>query len=480
VVRIAAVSPSIERRYGPQEWHRLVLKARADMSRYLALDQIKAGDIILSPCWDFSSVSIRVASLSKYSHAILALSPTIWFEADAPGVHYRCPTSKVVWDSERRYFRLGYKIPRGYQYTLLRRTGIPHIETREGEHWFAKKLIDVTADHAFLDYARFAQFLPLVKFGLGELHLAKYLANILDQGKPSHYSGPFCSGLVASCYKRLDDYEGVDLNLFPVEPDRVSPRALGKNDKLTPMQPMQAVFDGHEKELPARFKCVEEHYRRLADADLLLLESDFAELAKQHTTESEDRGAMFGMIGRLVSTIAKGKRLGGEEVNFDHDKYTRTVMIHTDESVKGFKEFFGRLQARARNSVTKAYIASSRYAAIVQSFERCKDGCFDHYWRPPGHKSSESPCEKEDGVGCFVANQYVHRATDQLLEVFPDYKSNISYDLSGLDVDKLRKQSEEALKEAKAKHAEWLSRKEAYDRQVEEARELVAKWTSRS
>jgi hypothetical protein len=369
-----------------------------DMSRYLALDQLKPGDIILASCNDRISWLIRILSVSWYSHSILVISPTIWFDADDPGAQYRCPESKVVYDGE--HFRLGHKIPKGYRYDVFRHKQL-HPQgngpTQEEEHKFVKDLIDATTVHAFLSYPDLAKFLRLLKFRLGETGFAKYVAKLLDKGKPpSRYSGHFCSGLVASCYSGLN-FRGSSLNLFTKEPDRISPRALSINNKLTKLRRTQTIFEGHEKELPpGEFKEKEADCRERAEthAKFLFWRSDMADMVRVIDFWLEDIKDGFVQLRDILSTInetvSEIVKLNVERSDLQDEDLGHARIKHSEESVdelqpanSGFqksvtllKSFFTeQFQPKTRRQVAEAYISFFFYLRALRSFKGFKGGC---------------------------------------------------------------------------------------------------------
>ena len=78
------------------------------MQRYLALDAIKAGDIILAASPTMTSYGIRAASFSRVSHAAIAIHPLIWFEALSDGVQYTIHEPTFVLSDDHVRFGLFY------------------------------------------------------------------------------------------------------------------------------------------------------------------------------------------------------------------------------------------------------------------------------------------------------------------------------------------------------------------------------------
>lgn len=137
------------------------------MARYLALDVIRLGDIVLSAGPTRTSIGIRFATFSRVSHAALALHPLIWFEAlGSSGVVHKVVEPELVWDGEK--VRLAVKIPGGETYIVKRMKAAPYCaDDPVARHAFARSLIQATSRFAFLNYATPDKFLPMLKFKLG-------------------------------------------------------------------------------------------------------------------------------------------------------------------------------------------------------------------------------------------------------------------------------------------------------------------------
>ena len=118
------------------------------MARYLALDVIEPGDIVLTAELTKPSLAIRLASGSRVSHAALALHPLIWFEAVDSGVGYRLIRPELVGDGKR--IRLGLKIGRGETYIVKRMKDAPYrTEDPMATHAFARSLMQATSQYAW-------------------------------------------------------------------------------------------------------------------------------------------------------------------------------------------------------------------------------------------------------------------------------------------------------------------------------------------
>ena len=135
------------------------------MQRYLALDAIKAGDIILTASPTMTSYAIRAASFSRVSHAAIAIHPLIWFEALGDGVQYTIHEPTFVLSGDR--VRFGLSVAPGERY-IVKRPQINGPQDDLQEYQTAKALIEASSKYAFLNYALRSKFLQLARFGLGE------------------------------------------------------------------------------------------------------------------------------------------------------------------------------------------------------------------------------------------------------------------------------------------------------------------------
>lgn len=196
------------------------------MGRYLALDNIQPGDVILSAEPTLRSIAIRVltGSLSS-SHVAIAIHPLIWFEAVGEGLRYKVIDPELVWSGDK--LNLAMRWPAGSRFKI-RRPSAPLSDnvSREGRAIVAQRLIDVTSRFAFRDYARPEDFFALLRLGLGESKLAKRLASMLGRNRFRSFTGPFCSWLLAACY------EAIHYPMFDSAAQRITPGAISRSRRF--------------------------------------------------------------------------------------------------------------------------------------------------------------------------------------------------------------------------------------------------------
>jgi hypothetical protein len=367
------------------------------MAKYLALDCIKPGDIILSKEKTTQSRLIRGLSFSDFSHAQIAIHPMMWFESADLGVQYQIisPNStfipQIVWDRRKGQFRLGLELKGGNNFEVKRLSDAVDLKTRLDEHKFANKLIDVTSKYAFLNYAKLDKFLPLLRFKLGERRFFSLLANAFDKGGVEFYPGPFCSWLVASCYQDMG------LSLFDVDAQRISPGALQRNRRL---DTVSAVFEGDIKQLPPHFREVKSTRDQIEICyNLMSAYSQSADITKGMTEYVSD-------VGLFVSTVLSYIKLKNSGQTFD-DKSDEI----TSRNIEILKSCFREQQKFIRHQVVKFYGGCANYISDFRSFNDCVKAC-----QAPAPLNAHRWCETEGS--CVLATERYSQLQAELKQVF--------------------------------------------------------------
>lgn len=344
------------------------------MERYLALDNLRPGDILLTaePTW--TSAAIRLATFSRVSHAVLVLHPLIWFESvRRGGVGYRVAhaTDKVkgaaadhsdrdvkkerqpelVWD--KTTVRLGLKIGPGEKYIVKRmKDGLPYQSDDPATiHSFARKLIASTSCFAFWNYSQPDQFLEILRGGLGRFRFVRRLAEKLSRSSSTLYRGPFCSWLVVDCYQALG------LKLFDANPDAITPRALDRSKKL---EEIECVIRAEPLSIGPRFEAVADRFQRSVAGNRINLET-LATLAAQAKSIME-HNAILHPIKQDLQALLKGTTL---------DKLPDTLAIYNKQLAQSFKDF----QQSAQTRVTDAYRELSPQSEAIPLIAPCLREC---------------------------------------------------------------------------------------------------------
>ena len=196
------------------------------MPDYLALGALQPGDVILSAARTLRSTLIRFGTGSlTASHAAIAINPLIWFESVGLGVRYQFIRPELVWDGHD--VRLAMALPQGERFSV-RRPLIPLFDTASAHdrHAVAKQLIAASSRFVFLNYPPPSAFLATLRLSLGDSAFARFAATVLDRRQKVFHPGPFCSWLVAECYRDLGR-DGLGQR-----PESVTPAALARSKAL--------------------------------------------------------------------------------------------------------------------------------------------------------------------------------------------------------------------------------------------------------
>lgn len=355
------------------------------MGRYLALDQIAPGDIILSSARTLPSAGIRLATFSRVSHAALALHSLIWFEAlGNTGVAYQVVEPEPVWDGST--IRLGMRVPPGERYFVKRLVEPPF---RPGDsfarHRFAQSLIQATSQYAFLNYAAPDKFLPMLRFKLGDRRFLQFLAQTLDRRGTRLYPGPFCSWLVASCY------QDVDLTVFDKEPQKMSPGAI---DRSANLELIAADIEARPIDLPLRFQAFSRDLRSafVLSRNNLYAISRGAALAK---TVAEVNSRFKGFGKRAAELLESGELADMTDDLVSIDK-------RSDREFDDWRQ-------RAQDALDAAYGQLVFTSESADALAPCWSECLE-----------DSPSCRTSVTGCVRVTRRALEIGESLYEVFPN------------------------------------------------------------
>lgn len=357
------------------------------MKRYLALDTIQPGDVILSAEPTVRSIAIRVltGSLSS-SHVAIAVHPLIWFEAVGEGLRYRVVNPELVWSGEKLSFALPW--PAGTRFKIRRPDALlTGDDSMEDRTIVAKRLIDATSRFAFLDYAPPEAFLPLLKLGFGKSKLAKRLTLILGRDRFSTFAGPFCSWLVAACY------EAIGHPMFNSAAQRITPAAISRSRHFVTIP---SIIRGVPIEDRAAFKILVDNFRSC----VMLTEKSIA---------SAGNGALLAKeVARANHWLRRLLKSGRRRLGVGIPSKTASDLHFIQEQQKRtFEEFRGRLV----ESLLLSYKNLETHVAALNEIAACKTKC----QRPILNGKS---CDDYDSSSCSLANRGFARSSAEISKFF--------------------------------------------------------------
>jgi len=321
------------------------------MPVYLALDAIQPGDVILSAARTLRSTLIRFGTGSlTASHAAIAIHPLIWFESAGLGVDHQFIRPELVWDGHD--VRLAMALPRGHQLSVRRPlTPLFDAASSRGRHAVAKQLIASSSRFVFLNYPPPSAFLATLRMGLGDTAFARFAATVLDSRQKVFHPGPFCSWLVAECYRDLERDD------FGSRPQALTPAAIGRSKALVTVdakvigEPLRGVA-GIDAYLRVLNSTVEKSARLLGDL------SAAASFTNQITTINDK-------IGEFAS---RGWALAGTKLPPQDaavlDGIAARQRIH-----------FADWQARSIAALENAYASISAFSEQVRKLSPCRLQC---------------------------------------------------------------------------------------------------------
>lgn len=356
------------------------------MTRYLALDRIKPGDIVLSAGLTRTSIGIRLATFSRVSHVAVALHPMLWFETLArKGALYKIVEPELVWDGKN--VRLAMKIPRGECYFIKRLKVAPYCDDDPiARHTFARSLMQATSSFAFLNYATPDKFLPMLKFRLGRTRLARFIVRHLERPYSGLFPGHFCSWLVTELYN------GLGLTLFDVNADRITPGAIDRSEKLYSVDSRIKAFTLAIPPHLESFEC----QLRLAVV-----------MARENLSTSFTNASVAKSMAVLNEHITALKRVGGN----------RLREVASDEAVdalgelgEGSKEDFALCQSDTMESLGLAYAHLATSSELAHLLTVCQQDCSNQ--RQGGRSCAHLS-------GCHKLTEGFLKSTDDLYKVFP-------------------------------------------------------------
>jgi len=354
--------------------------------RYLALDAILPGDVILSSARTLRSVLIRLGTGSfRASHAAIAIHPLIWFESVGSGVRYQIIEAQLVWDGER--IRLAMLIPSGERY-LIRRPVQPFCTAEHAADRYStsRQLIDVTSRFAFLNYARPSAFLATIRLGLGDSAFSRFLSAAMDRRHRIFYPGPFCSWLVAECYRDL----GKDL--FGDRPHAVTPAALSRSSRLVSL----------DADLRGAARIDTTTRTRSFERDLQVA----LELASQHLTTISSGAVLAKGITQMNEYIRGVVRRGW---------HIRGAALprQIEDTFRGIEDkqlaTFGKWQTQVKNALDLAYPSICVHTDQIGRLRECYARC--SMSEPNGGRCHPDSCH-------FVTQGFL-QTLEALYTVFP-------------------------------------------------------------
>lgn len=357
------------------------------MARYLALDALRPGDIVLSAVPTLTSLGIRIGTFSRVSHAALVLHPLLWFEAlGSTGIGYKVIEPALVENDQA--IRLGMPVPRGGAYYVKRFEPEPYAAADAvAKHAFARKLVEAASRFAFLNYAAAEKFLPMLRFKLGDTGVARFIANNVKRSGKELYPGPFCSWLVADCYR------DVGLPLFDIESVRITPRALDHCPKLRTVA--GTIIEAAPLQIPPRFKHIDQRIQIAVgfSRQNLATISQGASLAKGVT----EMNAYFTALGLHGAQLFDSEALA---------QSARNLAPIDQQSRDDFADW----QKQTQDALDVAYPNLESSVVPAASLTPCRDACLDE---TGGRLAcSEMP-------GCRRATDGFLQTLEDLYTVFP-------------------------------------------------------------
>lgn len=221
--------------------------ARCRDDRYLNLSLLRPGDVILTfpSGLPVESAAIKILCGGQYSHAILVLKPTVWYESEDNGVGKTLifPDRVEVNDGCARLLRC---LDRYGAVGVFRH---PRLEDAQEEQ-LTLRLEEITNGLTYKrypNYVRIAEDLRLLK----DVPLREHLFRLISRvDKPGLNEGMFCSEVVAYVFKSLG-FPFKDKEPHEVRPSDISDESisgLDKKDFICGSDPTAAVAE----ELPFR------------------------------------------------------------------------------------------------------------------------------------------------------------------------------------------------------------------------------------
>ena len=357
-------------------------------TRYLALDAILPGDVIVSSARTLQSALIRAGTGSlTASHAAIALHPLIWFESVGSGVRYQIIEPQLVWDGKD--VRLAMPIPVGERY-LVRRPVEPlcSADSPADRYSVAKKLIECSTRFAFLNYARPSAFLATLRLGLSKSQFARFLAAAMDRDQRIFYPGPFCSWLVAECYNEL----GRDI--LGATPQSITPAAIARSSSLVSIEaelsearpiddtPRTAAFN---RDLRLALGLASAHIGTISNAAIF---------AKGMTSMNE----------HVRGLVTQGWNLSGTSL-------PPQAAERLDEIEEQQRANFGAWQTKARDALNLAYASVCAQAEQIEHVARCHARCC-------ASVADRGSCSTDT---CVAASRGYGETVAALQKLFPDF-----------------------------------------------------------
>ena len=161
-------------------------------TRWIALDVLQPGDIVLTGSRESASTLIQIATGSRYSHAALIVDPLLWFESVQQGVRFTVPQAFLA--ETRGMLRCLTEVPAATWIRVQRPNNL-HGCSQDRLYSVQNALISSTAKQFLLDYPGYENFLDIVRFGLGKTKFAMEVARRLSRRKTIQYPGLFCSAV---------------------------------------------------------------------------------------------------------------------------------------------------------------------------------------------------------------------------------------------------------------------------------------------
>jgi hypothetical protein len=195
--------------------------------RYLNLSRLRPGDVILTfpSGLPVESAAIKLLCGGQYSHAILVLKPTVWYESEDYGVGKTLifPDRVEVKDGCARLLRC---MDRYGAVGVFRHPGLEHAQ----EEQLSLRLEEITNGLTFKrypNYVRIAEDLRLLK----DVPLREHLFWLMSKvDKPGLNEGMFCSEVVAYVFKSLG-FPFKDKEPQQVRPSDISDQSISGLDK---------------------------------------------------------------------------------------------------------------------------------------------------------------------------------------------------------------------------------------------------------
>jgi len=190
-------------------------KSECPGNAYLDLSLLQTGDVILTfpPGDPLDATGIALATRGEYSHAILVLSPTIWFESEDFGVGPTYVAADRI-EADSGVVRFLKCRDHWGKITVLRHPGL----TSRPSHEVSKKLTEITDRVSFKRYPSFVRIAHDLNI-LNSVPLRDHLLRLADRSSLSFdiNSGFFCSEVVAYAYSELG------LSFKDRKPEQVTP-----------------------------------------------------------------------------------------------------------------------------------------------------------------------------------------------------------------------------------------------------------------